>query len=95
MKILLIEPNAEPRAVEIDGSLASMQSLVGGLIEAFYPFEDSVALICNDEGKLAGLPQNRPLKHPEQVRFTTLSVALFSCVPHQPTAKISSHCRTI
>ena len=41
MKILLIEPNAEPRAVEIDGSLASMQSLVGGLIEAFYPFEDS------------------------------------------------------
>lgn len=65
MKILLIEPNSEPRPVEIDGSLASMQSLVGGLIEAVYPFNDPVALICNDEGKLTGLPQNRPLKHPE------------------------------
>lgn len=65
MRILFVEPNAEPRAVEIDGSLASMQALVGGLIEAVYPFEDPVALICNDEGKLAGLPQNRPLKHPE------------------------------
>ena len=38
MKILLVEPNDEPRTVEIDGSLASMQSLVGGLIEAVYPF---------------------------------------------------------
>ena len=65
MKVLLVEPNTEPRAVEIDGSLASMQSLVGGLIEAVYPFEDPVAMICNDEGKLTGLPQNRPLKHPE------------------------------
>ena len=65
MKLLLVEPNVEPRAVEIDGSLAAMQSLVGGLIQAVYPFEDPVALICNDEGKLIGLPQNRPLKHPE------------------------------
>ena len=65
MNILLVEPNTEPRPVEIDGSLASMQELVGGLIEAVYPFSDPVALVCNDEGKLTGLPQNRPLKHPE------------------------------
>ena len=60
MRILFVEPNAEPRAIEIDGALASMQAPVGGLIEAVYPFEDPVALICNDEGKLTGLPQNRP-----------------------------------
>ena len=65
MNVLLVEPNLDPRTIEIDGSLASMQSLVGGLIEAVYPFEAPVALICNDEGKLAGLPQHRPLKHPE------------------------------
>ena len=65
MNVLLVEPNADPRAIEIDGSLASMRSLVGGLIEAIYPFSDPIALICNDEGKLTGLPQNRPLKHPE------------------------------
>ena len=65
MNVLLVEPNLDPRTIEIDGSLASMQSLVGGLIQAVYPFKDPVALICNDEGKLIGLPQNRPLKHPE------------------------------
>ena len=65
MNVLLVEPNTDPRAIEINGSLAAMQSLVGGLIQAIYPFKDPVALICNDEGKLAGLPQNRPLKHPE------------------------------
>lgn len=47
MNVLLVEPNLDPRTIEIDGSLASMQSLVGGLIEAVYPFSDSVALICN------------------------------------------------
>ena len=47
MKVLLVESNTEPRAIEIDGSLASMQTLVGGLIQAVYPFEDPVALICN------------------------------------------------
>ena len=92
MNVLLVEPNADPRAIEIDDSLASMQSLVGGLIEAVYPFSDPVALICNDEGKLTGLPQNRPLK---PARFMTLSVVPFSCAPHHPTAKTSSHCRTI
>jgi hypothetical protein len=36
-----------------------MQTIVGGSIEAIYPFEDSVALICNEEGKLLGLEGNR------------------------------------
>ncbi len=38
-----------------------MQHQVGGLIQALYPFEDAAAIICNDEGKLLGLPWNRPL----------------------------------
>ena len=29
------------------------------MIQAIYPFDDTVALICNDEGKLLGLPWNR------------------------------------
>ena len=80
MRILFVEPNAEPRAIEIDGSLASMQAPVGGLIEAVYPFEDPVALICNDEGKLTGLPQNRPLKHPETGEiYDTVCGPFFLC----------------
>ena len=31
-------------------------------IEAIYPYEDPVALVCNEEGKLEGLPLNRALR---------------------------------
>ena len=56
MKILLVEPGKKPVLSEIDGSLKSMQEVVGGTIQAIFPFEEPVALICNDEGKLLGLP---------------------------------------
>lgn len=65
MRVLLVEPEQNPRTVKIDGSLSSMQELVGGTIQAVYPFSEAVALICNDEGKLLNLPPNRPLLHPE------------------------------
>ncbi len=65
MKVLLIEPHKPPYPLEIDGTLAAMKKLVGGTIQAVYPFTDDVALVCNDEGKLLGLPLNRALYHPE------------------------------
>ena len=65
MKVLLIEPHKPPYPLEIDGTLAAMKKLVGGTIQAVYPFEESIALICNDEGKLLGLPLNRALYHQE------------------------------
>ena len=52
MKILIIEPGKHPREAEIDGSLESMQKTVGGYLQAIYPFEDEVALVCDDESKL-------------------------------------------
>lgn len=65
MKILLIESEKIPRPLEIEPSLKSMQKLVGGPIQAVYPFEEPVALICHEEGKLLGLPLNRVLRSPE------------------------------
>ena len=47
---------------EIDSGLESLQHEVGGCIEAIYPYEDPVALVCNEEGKLEGLPLNRALR---------------------------------
>ena len=44
MKVLVVEPMKRPYVQEIDGSLASIQKLVGGTIQAVYPFDDSVAL---------------------------------------------------
>ena len=67
MRILLVEPGKKPVVREIDGSLKSMQELVGGTIQALYPFEEPVALICNDEGKLLGLPLRAPNKTCKEV----------------------------
>lgn len=61
MKILVVAPGAKPEEREIDGSLETMQAIVGGTIQAIYPFEDFVALICNDEAKLTFMPMNRML----------------------------------
>lgn len=62
MKIVLVEPGKEARLAEISGSLQSMQQLVGGIIQAIYPWTDPVAMICHDEGKILGLPFNRVLE---------------------------------
>ena len=64
MRVLLVEPEKRPVETEIDDSLDTMQRIVGGLIQAVYPFEEPVALICNDEGKCLGLPLNRALYRP-------------------------------
>ena len=61
MQIVLVEPNKAARPVEIEDNLHAMQALVGSPIQALYPWEDPVALICNDEGKILGLPLNRVL----------------------------------
>lgn len=61
MKVLVVEPMKAPYEREISGSLASMQEVVGGDISATYPFDDPIALIHNDSGKLEGLPPNRLL----------------------------------
>ena len=50
-----------PTVQEIDGSLESMQKIVGGTIQAVYAFDEPVCIVCNDEGKLLGLPMNRAL----------------------------------
>lgn len=62
MRVLIVEPEKAPRVEEIESGLKSLQTIVGGNIEAVYPYEDLVALICNEEGKLLGLPLNRKLE---------------------------------
>lgn len=79
MKILLVEPGKEPVLKEIDGSLKSMQEIVGGIIQALYPFEEPVALICNDEGKLLGLPLNRALRDEEGHIYDIVAGTFFLC----------------
>ena len=63
IKVLIIEPGNEPYAAEIPSGLESLQKQIGGLIQVLYPFpcDEPAAILCNEEGKLLGLPWNRPL----------------------------------
>lgn len=65
MEILILEPGKAPREENIPNSLGAMQKVVGGCIQAVYPFDAPVALVCHEEGKLLGLPWNRTLREPE------------------------------
>lgn len=62
MKVLKVEQYQLPEVKEIDPGLASLQHEVDGWIEATYPFEDPVAIICNEEGKLNGMDYNRAIR---------------------------------
>lgn len=61
MNVLVVEPMKKPYMKDIDSSLHSLQREVGGYIEAIYPYEDMVGLVCNEEGKMEGLPLNRAI----------------------------------
>lgn len=59
IRVVLLEPRKLARTVEIGANLAAMQAVVGGNIEALYPFGETVSIICNEEGKINDLTLNR------------------------------------
>ena len=63
IRVVYVEPGKEARAIEIRDDLDDMQTLVGGHIEEYMPFDDEVAVICNEEGKITGLPLNRGIEN--------------------------------
>ena len=77
MQILVIKPGQKPEVQEIDGTLESMQEIVGGLIQAIYPYEQPVALVANDEGKALGLPLNRSLRDEDGVLYDIICGTFF------------------
>lgn len=66
IRVLLLEPGKNARIADIEAGLEGLQKVVGGYIEACYPFEEEVCIICNEEGKIRGLPLNRMLYTPEE-----------------------------
>ena len=79
MKILLIRPGENPVLSEIDGTLESMQKIVRGYIEILYPFDDPIALVCNEEGKLLGLPLNISLQDNCGQIYDAIAGTFFLC----------------
>lgn len=79
MQVVIVEPEKKPVVQNIDDTLTSMQQIVGGTIQAVYPFEEPVALICNDEGKLLNLPLNRALRDSNGAIYDIVVGTFFLC----------------
>lgn len=59
--VLVVEPGKVPYTKEIGDDWRAFQAEVGGTFQIIYPGYDPVGLVCNDDGKLLGLPLNRGL----------------------------------
>lgn len=79
LDVLLVEPGRYPRMTSIGSDLASLQKAVGGDIEAFYPYDDPVAIVCNDEGKINGDPLNRAVKDEGGEIIDIIAGSFFVC----------------
>ena len=79
MQVLIVEPEKTAYEAEIGGSLADMQKVVGGYIQATYPYEELVALVCNEDGKFEGLPLNRALRDENGEIYDIVAGTFFIC----------------
>ena len=61
LKVVYVEPGKPAYAAEIEDTLQAKQRAVGGMIELVNN-GDGTAIICNEEGKLEGLPANRRIE---------------------------------
>ena len=58
IRVLKVAPGLAPEIVTMPNTLDALQAAVGGYIEAVTLDANSI-LVCNEEGKLTGLPANR------------------------------------
>ena len=79
MNTLIVEPNKRAYRKEITDKLNAMQEVVGGSIQAVYPFEEPIALICNEEAKLDGMPPNRALRDETGEIYDIICGTFFLC----------------
>ena len=89
MRVLVVEPEHKPEVRDIDDSLKAMQKIVGGLIQPIY-LDDSVALICNDEGKLMNLTANRGLRDKNRQIYDIVFGTFFLCGAHADSDSFAS-----
>lgn len=79
LDVLLVEPGQYARMTTIDAGLKSLQKTVGGDIEAAYFFDDPVALVCQEEGKINGSELNRAVRDADGEILDIIAGKFFIC----------------
>ena len=79
IEVLLVEPGQYARMTTIGSSLEDMQKVVGGYIQEAPFFRDPVTLVCNEEGKISGLPLNRAIRDDDGKIIDVVAGTFFIC----------------
>ena len=79
IRLLLVEPLESPRLVEVEHTLENLQKLVGGSIQAVYPWDEPVGLVCDDDGKFKGYVPNRALVDEDGDPYDIIVGTFFIC----------------
>ena len=79
IRVLLVEPGKQPRLVTVEHTLENLQALVGGYIEAVYPWDDPVGVICDEDGIANGKEPNRLLADEDGNPYDVLKGTFFIC----------------
>lgn len=79
IEVLMVEPGQYPHMERIGADLRSLQKAVDGDIQAVYPYDDAVALICGEEAKLEGKPLNRALRDEKGEIYDIVAGKFFIC----------------
>lgn len=100
--VVICEPGKLARVANIGTELTDLQAVVGGNIETFYPYEEQVCIVCDDEGKICGKPLNRAIynedgtimditvKTAQQTAKTTVKTAEKTAKAAKKTAEASA-----
>lgn len=79
MEVLLVKPGQLAEMTVIEAGLSSMQEIVGGDIQAAYFFDEPVAVVCNEEGKMNGSELNRAVKDDNGNIIDIIAGTFFVC----------------
>lgn len=79
IEVLLVKPGQYARMATIGSDLESMQKVVGGDIQEACFFQDPVSVICNEEGKISGMPLNRAIRSEDGKILDIVAGTFFIC----------------
>ena len=80
MTVIACLPGKTAQVVEIKDGLKGMQEFVGGgFIEAIYPYDDPVAIVCNEEGKINRMELNRAVYGETGEMIDIIAGPMFIC----------------
>ena len=79
IRVVYVEPGRIAREAEIGTELSDLQAAVGGFIETYYPFEEEVCIVCDDEGKFDGSLPNRAVRNEDGKIMDIIFGPFFIC----------------